>query len=61
MILSLVIMLSKFGDPEVLKISGNKTVCLTFYAIVHRNAPVYILLYCKLKCLVTCCVDFLYL
>lgn len=54
-------MLSKFGDPEVLKNSGNKTACLTFYAIVHRNAPVCTVVYCKLKCLGTCCVDFLYL
>lgn len=50
-------MLSKFGDTVSFKISGNKTVFLIVYEIVYRNAPVYILVYGKLKCY-RCCVDF---
>lgn len=50
-------MLSKFGDTVSFKISGNKTLFLTVYEIVYRNAPVYTLVYGKLKCF-TCSVDF---
>ena len=43
-------MVSKFGDTVSFKRnSGNKTVFLTVYEIVYRNAPVYTLVYGKLK------------
>lgn len=47
-------MVSKFGDTVSFKMSGNKTVFLTVYEIVYRNAPVYTLVYGKLKCYLLC-------